>query len=228
MRETRIFAAPVEVRGEQDGLATIAGYGAVFDTPYEVRGFTESVAAGAFDKSLAERYNDLAVLADHDSARVLGTTASGTARLSVDEHGLRYEADLDLLDPDGLSTFRKIATGKVRQSSFAFEVVKDDWTEPEDRDALPHRTLREVRLWEASPVLWGANPSTQVDLKRAARSLAATLTADEGETEQAITEGRTAALFDAREATTEEPEPEPQQHSESTQQPEPIVYYPFS
>lgn len=227
MRETRIFAAPVEVRGTTDGSATIAGYGAVFDTPYEVSGFTESVARGAFDKSIKERYDELAVLADHDASRVLGTTASGTARLGVDEHGLFYEADLDLLDPDGISTFRKISTGKVRQSSFAFETIKDEWTYP-DRESkeLPHRTLREVRLWEASPVLWGANSSTQVDLKRAARSLAAALEADEGDTEQAITEGRLAAFFDAR-ATTEEPEPEPDNHSEPTQQSEPIPY-PFT
>jgi uncharacterized protein len=227
VRETRIFAAPVEVRGETDGSATIAGYGAVFNTPYEIGGFTESVAPGAFDKSLKERYDDLAVLADHDPARVLGTTASGTARLSVDDHGLHYEADLDLLDPDGISTFRKVSTGKVRQSSFAFEVIKDDWTHPEANSIeLPHRTLREVRLWEASPVLWGANPATQVDLKRAARSLAAALEADEGDTEQAITEGRIAAFFDAR-ATTEQPEPEPEIHSESTEQPGQIIY-PFS
>jgi len=225
MRETRIFAAPVEVRGTTDGSATIAGYGAVFDTPYEVRGFTESIARGAFDKSIAERYDDLAVLADHDPARVLGTTASGTARLSVDAHGLYYEADLDLLDPDGMSTFRKISTGKVRQSSFAFEVPdgKDDWVETE---GMPHRTIREVKLWEASPVLWGANSSTQVDLKRAARSLSVVLETDAGETEQAITEGRLAAFFDAR-ATTEQPEDEPREHSESTEQSEP-VHYPFT
>lgn len=226
MRETRIFAAPVEVRGEQDGLATIAGYGAVFDTPYEVRGFTESVSPGAFTQSLKERYDELAVLADHDATRVLGTTASGTARISVDGHGLYYEADLDLLDPDGLSTFRKVSTGKVRQSSFAFEVIKDEWAEPEDKGKLPHRTLREVRLWEASPVLWGANPATQVDLKRAARSLAAMLMGDEGETEQAITEGRTAALFDAPEATAEESEAESVDRSEPARQSEPIRYYP--
>jgi HK97 family phage prohead protease len=223
MRETRIFAAPVEVRGTTDGSATISGYGAVFDTDYEVLGFMESVAPGAFDKSLKERYDDLAVLADHDPARVLGTTASGTARLSVDQRGLYYEADLDLLDPDGISTFRKVSTGKVRQSSFAFEVIKDEWTHPEDTRELPHRTLREVRLWEASPVLWGANPATQVDLKRAARSLAIAYETDATIIETAITEGRlVAALADTN--ATEEPEAEPQEHSESTQQPEPIKY----
>lgn len=227
MRETRMFAAPVEVRSTANDGATIAGYGALFDTPYEMNGYTESVSDGAFDKSLKERYEELAVLADHDPARVLGTTASGTARLSTDTHGLYYEADLDLLDPDGVSTFRKVSTGKVRQSSFAFEVVKDEWRHPEkNTNELPHRTLREVRLWEASPVLWGANPSTSVDVKRAARSLAAALEADLCTAEEAITEGRVAALFVG--TTTEEPEPEPEIHSESTQQPAPLIYPPFN
>jgi len=226
MRETRIFAAPVEVRGQTDGSATIAGYGAVFNTPYDMNGFTESVAPGAFDKSLKERYDDLAVLADHDPARVLGTTASGTARLSTDDRGLYYEADLDLLDPDGISTYRKVSTGKVRQSSFAFEVIKDEWTHPErNSKELPHRTLREVRLWEASPVLWGANPATQVDLKRAARSLAAACETDADIAELALNEGRLAALFDS---PTEEPELEPQSHSGSTQQPERKRMFPSS
>lgn len=211
MRETRLFASPVEVRESSDNSATIAGYGAVFDTAYEVLGFTESVSPGAFDKSLKERYDELAVLADHDAAHVLGTTASGTARLSVDDHGLYYEADLDLLDPDGISTFRKVQTGKVRQSSFAFETIKDEWTHPErESKELPHRTLREVRLWEASPVLWGANSTTQVDLKRAASSLACEYRADVHEIESAITEGRLAALLDNAATTEEDPEPEPE------------------
>lgn len=225
MRETRIFAAPVEVRGQSDTAATIAGYGAVFDVSYDMYGYTESVASGAFDKSLKERYDELAVLADHDSARVLGTTASETARFSTDGHGLAYEADLDLLDPDGISVYRKVSTGKVRQSSFAFEVVKDEWTHPEDQRELPHRTLREVRLWEASPVLWGANPATQVDLKRAARSLAAACGKDADVAEQAITEGRLEALFDK---ATEEPPSEPEIPLADTQQPAPFIYPPFN
>ena len=169
MKETRIFVAPVEVRDQADGTATISGYGAVFGNEYEVAGFTESVAPRAFTKTLKQN-SEHAVVWSHDPARVLGTVDSGSARFSVDERGLKYEADLDLQDPDGMSAYRKIATGKVRQSSFSFEVVKDKWEERDD--SLPHRTLTEVRLWEASPVLWGANPSTDVDVKRAVRGLA--------------------------------------------------------
>lgn len=207
MKETRIFAAPVEAREGQDGSATIAGYASVFGVEYEVAGFTESVDPRAFNKSLKER-KDLAVLLSHDADRVLGTQDSGTARFDVDDHGLHYEADLDLLDPDGMSAWRKITTGKVSRSSFSFEVVKDKWEERDD--APPHRTLREVRLWEASPVLWPASSATEVDVKRAVASYA----------EYRGLHSEADSIEQVREATTQEPETEPQTHSEATPEPE--------
>jgi hypothetical protein len=220
VRETRIFAAPVEVRGDSAETATIAGYGAVFDNEYEVLGFTESVAASAFTRSLKNNH-DHAVVWSHDFDRVLGTEDSGSARFGIDEHGLSYEADLDLQDPDGISAYRKVKTGKVRQSSFSFEVVKDKWEERDD--ALPHRTLTEVRLFECSPVLWGANPSTQVDVKCAARSLAASL--DIEEEVESIPEVIDLAH---RDATTPDPEADPaESHSDATQDSEPKRVHPI-
>lgn len=216
MKETRIVEVPVEARAVSDSTATIAGYAAVFGTEYPVWDFTESVDPKAFNKSLKER-GDLAVVWSHDADRVLGTRDSDTARFTVDDHGLHYEADLDLLDPDGVSAYRKIATGKVRQSSFSFEVVKDSW---EHRgDAPPHRTLKEVRLWEASPVLWGANPSTEVDLQRAARSLAETMHVDA----EVLTISEVLDLVSSRDATTTEPPVEPPQAlADDTPEPEPV------
>ena len=213
MKETRIFAAPVEVREATDSVATIAGYGAVFGNEYQVGDFTESVSRTAFDKTLAER-KDLAVVSYHDVDRVLGTQESGTARFSTDAHGLRYEADLDLLDPDGISMQRKVATGKVRQSSFAFRVVRDSW---EERDgAPPHRSLDEVRLYECSPVLYGANPATDVDVERANESYAEYRKAHE---DPATT----------REATTETPvDAPPAEAPVATSPPEPKrTFHPF-
>lgn len=213
MKETRIFAAPVEAREGQDGAATIAGYASVFNSEYEVAGmFTESVDPRAFNKTLSER-DGLAVVWSHDADRVLGTVRSNTARFDVDEHGLRYEADLDLLDPDGISAWRKITTGKVDRSSFSFEVVKDKW---EDRDGgLPHRQLVEVKLWEASPVLWPASSATEVDVKRAVTSYA----------EYRGASPDAESIEQVRKATTPEPEVEPPQALGATQvEPEPRLY----
>jgi uncharacterized protein len=218
VKETRIFAAPVEVREESDGTATIAGYAAVFGNEYDIGGqFTESVDAKAFNRSLKNNAGDLAVVWSHDFDRVLGTVASGTARFSVDEHGLRYEADLDLQDPDGVGAWRKVSTGKVRQSSFSFDVVRDKW---EDRaDSPPHRVLKEVRLYEASPVLLAANPATEVDVKRAATSYA----------EYRGVDVDADSIEQVRNATTPDPEPDPAAcHSEPTQDSEPArPFHPY-
>ncbi len=224
MRETRIFAAPVEVRGEADGEAEIEGYAATFDEPYEVWGFTESISPKAFNKTLRERKDELAVVWSHDADRVLGTVASGTAWFATDERGLKYGAKLDLLDPDGVSAYRKVRTGKVTKSSFAFEPVKDRWEEREGE--MPHRTILEARLYEASPVLWPANPATEVDVKRAVASYAEYrgLDPEAWDLSSASIEDIRAATGAAVEepATTTEPEPEPETHSEPTPEPEQV------
>ena len=207
-----------------EAIGTIAGYGAVFGNEYDVFGFTESVDPKAFNKSLKERGEDLAVVWSHDFDRVLGTVASNTARFAVDDHGLRYEADLDLEDPDGMSAYRKVKTGKVRQSSFSFEVVRDEW---EERDGSPpHRVLREVKLYEASPVLYGANPATQVDIARAARSLSKSTDVDADALEAALADGTLADVLHRDEATTQEPDSGPRDGApETAGEPEPKRNY---
>lgn len=47
---------------------------------------TEAIMPGAVTASLAE--TDILALVDHDAAKVLGRTKSGTLRLSEDERGL--------------------------------------------------------------------------------------------------------------------------------------------
>jgi hypothetical protein len=224
VKETRIFAAPVEVREQADDTATIVGYGAVFSNEYEVAGFTESVSPRAFERTL-KKNGDHAVVWSHDPARVLGTQQSGTARFEIDERGLRYEADLDLRDPDGMSAYRKIVSGKVRQSSFSFEVKRDKWEERED--APPHRTLVEVRLWETSPVLWGANPATEVDVQRAARSLAEITDTDTDALEAALAEGTLVDVLHPPQATAETPADAPPPAPVDPSPPEPTAVEPI-
>jgi HK97 family phage prohead protease len=232
VKETRIVSAPVEVRGEGEGTATIAGYACLYNQPYEVWGFREIVAPGAFTKTLKERGGyDTAVVWSHDADRVLGTVESDTARVFSDDDGLRYEADLDLLDPDGMSAFRKITTGKVRQSSFSFEIIRDEWEYPESEEnsrELPVRTIHEVRLWECSPCLWGANPETVVDVARAARSLAVAADVDEAAAAEALAQHDLSTLKttgiepESREDATETPDDAPPEGAPvATSPPEP-------
>lgn len=220
MRETRYIASPIEAR-EDGGVATITGYASTFGEFYELwPGYEESVARGAFRKTLRENRESIAVVFNHDPAHVLATMASKTARFAEDEHGLRYEADLDLDDPDGLAAWRKIERGVVTKSSFSFEVIKEDLAYPKDEVSQPiRRTLKEVRLWEASPVLWPANPNTDVDISRCRRGVAEHLDRDLETVITAAKAGELPGLLIPRHATTIEP-PEPHEHS-GTQEPEP-------
>lgn len=215
MSEKRYTSGPIEARSE-DGTMTISGHASVFDTPYTLWGFNEQVARGAFRKSIKEA--DVAALWNHDPNVVLGRKKSGTLRMEEDDRGLHYEVDL----PDTQAArdlYTLIQRGDVYQSSFAFEVVKESWDYPKGESTeLPLRTLKEVKLYDVSPVTYPASPSTDVDVARAVRSFAEALGI---EPEQAESVPDLLALAQTRDATPE-PEPEPvDDHSESTPEPEP-------
>lgn len=208
MTERRYTTGVIEARQADTGM-TITGHASVFDEPYELWGFTEQVARGAFKKSLKEA--DVAALWNHDPNVVLGRKKSGTLRLSEDERGLYYEVDL----PDTQAArdlYALIQRGDVYQSSFAFEIVKEAWDYPKEENAMPLRTIKEVRLYDVSPVTYPASPSTDVDVARAVRALADALglSPDADSVPELL----------ARQST-QEPEAEPvEDHSEATQEPE--------
>ena len=210
--ERRYTAGAIEVRAEdKDGL-TISGHASVFDTPYELYGFREQVSPGAFKKSIKE--GDVVALWNHDPSVVLGRKKSGTLRLSEDKAGLFYEVDL----PDTQAArdlYTLIKRGDVYQSSFAFEIVKEEWEQPENERDLPLRTIKEVKLSDVAPVTYPASPSTDVDVARAVRSFAEVL----GIETLTETVPDLWALAQKR-GSTEEPEPEPQPHSDATPEPE--------
>jgi HK97 family phage prohead protease len=172
VRERRYTQGAIEARSAGDAL-TISGHASVFDQPYELWGFREQVKRGAFKKSLKE--GDIAALWNHDPSIILGRKKSGTLRLEEDDVGLRYEVDM----PDTQAArdlYTLIERGDVYQSSFAFEIQREEWVEPEeDSRELPLRIIKQVRLWDVSPVTYPASTGTDVDVQRALRSFAEAL-----------------------------------------------------
>ena len=76
----------------------IVGYAAVFDTwtvlsRSKTAEGREIIRPGAFDVALAES-DDVVMLIEHDHRLIVARTRAGTLRLSVDDYGLRFEADL--------------------------------------------------------------------------------------------------------------------------------------
>ncbi len=149
--EVRTFdVQDLELRMDGD-KPTVVGYGAVFNSESnDLGGFREYIAPGAFDGRLED---DVRFLVNHDANLILARTTNGTLRLSVDEKGLRYEADLP-----NTSTARDLMellkNGTISQSSFAFTVEDDSW---ELKDGMNIRTINRVsQLYDVSSVTYPA------------------------------------------------------------------------
>ena len=128
-------------------------------------GYTETIARGAFRKSLDGR-PDVMLLVNHDGLPLARTTIPsgmpGHLSLAEDDRGLYFDAQLDRSDPDAAVLMRKVGSGLMDQCSFAFRVIKQDWS-----DDRTQRTIREVSLdrGDVSVVNYGASPVTSVDAR---------------------------------------------------------------
>lgn len=156
--ETRNFDAEFEVREAGDGM-TFVGYAAKFNSRSEnLGGFTEVIEPGAFARSLKSR-NDVKLLVNHDTGRVLASTRAKTMRLVEDNIGLRVEADLPNTT-DGRDMAELLKRGDLSSMSFGFNVIKDNW----NSDGT-ERTLKSVRLFEVSIVAFPAYAATEATVR---------------------------------------------------------------
>lgn len=164
-RERRTVVGEIELR-EADAGATIGGYAAVFNQETVIAGlFRERLAPGAFADAI--RTDDTVALFNHDSNYPLARISNQTLRLSEDKRGLKYEADLDMDDPDAQKVRAKIKRGTVKGSSFGFTVDEDEWDDSEvKRGKLPLRTITRIgELYDVSPVTFPAYPQTSVSAR---------------------------------------------------------------
>lgn len=139
----------LEVRMDGDKPKVI-GYASVFGSlSNDLGGFREYIGKDAFEGRLED---DVRFLINHDGLPLARTT-NGTLKLSVDEKGLKYEAEMpDTTDSRDLMELLK--NGTVNQSSFAFIVEEDSW---EMNDGQNIRTIDKIsRLFDVSAVTYPA------------------------------------------------------------------------
>lgn len=166
--EKRIFDTKLELRSSEDGSPErIVGHAAVFGKrSVDLGGFTEEIEPGAFANAISEG-DDVRALWNHDANLVMGRTPT-TLRLAEDDEGLKVEIELDGAPDHVRDLTKSIKRGDVSQMSFAFSLRSSDgdsWHEEEGGAML--RTLKDLRLFDVSPVTYPAYPDTDV----AARSL---------------------------------------------------------
>ena len=136
--------------GDEDaeGFArSFTGYAAVFNSPSEPLPFIETIAPGAFKRSLNSG-KEIRAYVNHNSDMPLATTKNNSLQLSEDERGLRVNMTLpDTTAGRDLSVL--LREGVVHSMSFGFAVPRggDVWS-----DDGQSRELREVVLYEISVV----------------------------------------------------------------------------
>ena len=160
--ERRTFTVRnIEARQADDGTMRMAGYAAVFNEASLPLPFIEKIAPGAFTKTLQET-PDVRLLANHEGLP-MARTKNGTMRLYEDETGLYFEAELANTQ-EARDLYTLVERGDVDQMSFAFRVIRQNWSK--DRT---ERTLTEVSLadGDVSIVTYPAYPATSVEAREA-------------------------------------------------------------
>lgn len=163
--EQRVW--PLELRQDGDGDDyELRGYAAVFDTWSDIGGkFYERFMPGAFTKTINE--SDQVALWNHNDQYPLGRKSEGSLELSEDKHGLAFRVKLNPEIPSHKEVYLQTKNRLIKGASFGFSVVnnKEDW-ERDDEERL-RRTIREVRLYEVSPVTFPAYEATELQARAA-------------------------------------------------------------
>jgi HK97 family phage prohead protease/HK97 family phage major capsid protein len=149
-----------EVRAAGDDSLVIEGYAANFEQRTDLGYFKEEIARGAFDDVMED---DVRLLLNHEGAPMARTT-NGTLELSIDDTGLKYRAALADTQ-DGRDLYKLIKRGDISQSSFAFTIAEQEWSE----DRSVRKVIKMARLLDVSPVTYAAYPTTSVAARQMAQ-----------------------------------------------------------
>lgn len=136
---------PFEIKAVTEE-GTFEGYAAIFGKPDALG---EIIEKQAFNKTLKEG-KTRPMLWYHDPRNPLGT-----AELEVDEKGLKVKGEFDLNVQAAREKHSLMKKKAIKGLSFGFKTIKDLW------DGTT-RILKELRLFEISPVTFHAHPDALV------------------------------------------------------------------
>lgn len=163
--ERRFFPVEGLTVETRDGSAPkIRGHAAVFGQLSEdLGGFREQVAPGAFAEAIET--DDVRALFNHDSNFILGRNRAKTLRMVEDATGLAIEIDAPDTQTIRDLVLSPIQRGDVSQMSFGFSVRPggQDWAQDDEGRTI--RTLKKLRLFDVSPVVFPAYPQTDVAMR---------------------------------------------------------------
>jgi HK97 family phage prohead protease len=166
-QERRTFTGTVIARAEGEGMPkVIGGIAAVINSVTDLGYFEEVIEQGAFDNALSKEY-DIRCLFNHEAELILGRTLSGTCNVFVNADGnLEYTWVPDYENPTHMSVVRSIMRGDITQSSFAFTIKEQKWSESTKYGSMGKRTITMIEdLYDVSPVTYPAYADTEADAR---------------------------------------------------------------
>jgi uncharacterized protein len=166
-QERRTFTGTVIARSEGENMPKeIGGIAAVINSVTDLGYFEEVIERGAFDYALGKEY-DIRCLFNHEAELILGRTLSGTCNVFVNGDGnLEYTWVPDYENPTHMSVVRSIMRGDITQSSFAFTIKEQNWSESTKYGTMGKRTITVIEdLYDVSPVTYPAYADTEADAR---------------------------------------------------------------
>jgi len=166
-QERRTFTGTVIARAEGEGMPkVIGGIAAVINSVTDLGYFEEVIEQGAFDNALSKEY-DIRCLFNHEAELILGRTLSGTCNVFVNGDGnLEYTWVPDYENPTHMSVVRSIMRGDITQSSFAFTIKEQKWSDSTKYGTMGKRTITVIEdLYDVSPVTYPAYADTEADAR---------------------------------------------------------------
>lgn len=150
--------------------------------------YDDIILPGAYTKTIVERGRKVRVLNAHNSWNVndvigIALEMREVAREELPQvvqdtypeasGGLWTRTQYLMDTPEGRGAFARIKAGAVDEYSIGYQCLQFEFKEIEMRGRkVVARLIKEIKLWEYSPVVWGANPATAtVGVKSDADSL---------------------------------------------------------
>jgi hypothetical protein len=131
--------------------AKFEGYASFFNN---IDSYGDIIEKGAFSKTIKENVNRIKVLWQHDPTEPIGIPEV----MAEDENGLYVKAKISATDA-GKKAMTLIRDGVVTEMSIGFDIVKSDYKPVGNKR---FRLIKEVKLWEFSPVTFAANDQAKI------------------------------------------------------------------
>jgi uncharacterized protein len=151
-RKMKLFKAinvPFELKSIDEEQNIFEGYASVFRN---VDHHGDVIEPGAFTKTIQERGHKVKVLWQHDPFTPIGKAI----HLEEDNHGLFVRAKI-FDTTAGRDAMTLIKGGVIDELSIGYKTIKDEW----DKERGVRR-IKEVQLFEFSPVTFAANPQAAI------------------------------------------------------------------